>query len=128
MPLEKWDYIKREDLRKNPDFIFLFGDNLRGQGFGGQAREMRGEPNAVGIVTKSAPSMGEKAFLSDGDYTMWRTVVEPVLVDVLFALQKGKVVVLPKAGLGSGLAELREKAPKISNRIDKWVMLFEAIG
>lgn len=42
-------YIKRQDLKSNPNTQYLFGDNLKRSGFGGQAKEMRGEPNAIGI-------------------------------------------------------------------------------
>jgi redox-sensitive bicupin YhaK (pirin superfamily) len=42
--------------------LFVFGDNLRRTGFGGQAAEMRGEPNAVGI----APGYEQKHF-ADAD-------------------------------------------------------------
>jgi hypothetical protein len=47
--------IYRRDLRANPESLYLFGDNTKRVGIGGQAREMRGEPNAVGIATKNAP-------------------------------------------------------------------------
>jgi hypothetical protein len=48
-------YIKREDLRANPTVLYVFGDNEARTGLGGQAKEMRGEPNAVGIATKASP-------------------------------------------------------------------------
>ena len=52
MPVIFMSSITREFVRNHPDFIFVFGDNLAKKGLGGQAREMRGEPNAVGIATK----------------------------------------------------------------------------
>jgi len=57
--------ISREFVRANRDRIFLFGDNLFGQGFGGQAAAMRGEPNCVGIPTKKFPSSRHGAFFTD---------------------------------------------------------------
>ena len=48
-------FIYRSDLKANPSVLYLFGDNLQRVGLGGQAKEMRGEPNAVGIATKKAP-------------------------------------------------------------------------
>jgi len=50
MPILYQDQIKRDDLRAHPDRIYLFGDNVARQGRGGQAKEMRGEPNALGIA------------------------------------------------------------------------------
>ena len=54
--------ITRADLRANPDTLYVFGDNMRRRGMGGQAAEMRGEPNAVGIPTKWRPSRTEWDF------------------------------------------------------------------
>lgn len=46
-------FIFREDLQANPDVYYLFGDNVERRGLGGQAKEMRGEPNAIGVATKA---------------------------------------------------------------------------
>ncbi len=46
---EKMDYITREIVRDNPKKIFVFGDNDERDGFGGQAGQMRGEKNSIGI-------------------------------------------------------------------------------
>jgi hypothetical protein len=61
-------HITRQRVRENLDTIFIFGDNLQEKGFGGQAREMRGEPNAIGIPTKNAPDLRESSFFSDQDF------------------------------------------------------------
>lgn len=42
MKVIKMDNITRQFVRDNPQYLFLFGDNLIGKGFGGQAKEMRG--------------------------------------------------------------------------------------
>ena len=47
---EEWYSI--EQCRANPRAIYVFGDNLLRKGLGGQAKEMRGEPNTLGIVSK----------------------------------------------------------------------------
>jgi hypothetical protein len=49
-------WLTRKDLRRRPDIIFLFRDNLEQRGFGGQAKAMRGEPNAIGIPTDKKPT------------------------------------------------------------------------
>ena len=56
------------DLRAEPDKIFLFGDNLKQAGYGGQAKEMRGEENAVGIPSKKAPSNSPTSFFTDKEF------------------------------------------------------------
>ena len=100
--------IHREDLRLEPNKIFLFGDNLTGQGFGGQAREMRGEPNAIGIPTKKRPSNTEDSFFTDREYY---SNVEAIK-KAFDSIPKGRDIVIPKALLGTGLARLPERAPK----------------
>ncbi len=68
-------FISRLDLQANPNITFLFGDNVADHGKpldqrigkGGQAAEMAGEPNAVGIPTlwKAADGTDESAYFSD---------------------------------------------------------------
>ena len=100
--------ILRHDLRVNPDKIFLFGDNLMQTGFGGQAREMRGEPNAIGIPTKKRPDNMVDSFFTDREY---HSNIEAIK-KAFDSIPKGKDIVIPKAGLGTGLARLPERAPK----------------
>ncbi|SDK47143.1 hypothetical protein [Bradyrhizobium ottawaense] len=62
MPVVFQNWITRNDLLDNRDKMYVFGDNVQRTGFAGQAKEMRGEPNAIGVVTKWAPSMQPTAF------------------------------------------------------------------
>jgi hypothetical protein len=50
--------------RRYPEKIFIYGDNLKAFGKGGQAI-IRDEPNAFGIPTKRYPSWDDWAFFSD---------------------------------------------------------------
>jgi hypothetical protein len=118
MPIEKRDRITRQMLRDEPKTLFVFGDNLQRTGLGGQAKEMRGEPNAFGIPTKHRPSMDEKSFFRDSDFE----IVAPLIVDRFLELHshlacRGKVV-WPAAGIGTGLADLKNKAPRIWTLIE----------
>lgn len=105
--------IVREDLQANPDVLYAFGDNEARTGMGGQAGEMRHQPNAVGVVTKRSPSRYPSAYFGDGDFDH----VKP-MIDAAFArLRAAPVVVIPLDGLGTGLAELPQRAPKIHRYI-----------
>lgn len=115
------DRITRTTVKSKPDILFIFGDNMKRIGFGGQAKEMRGEPNVVGIPTKWAPSTHKDAFLSDDDWKN-REVVSAI-VNALIIIEKhlmdGKNVIMSKHGIGTGKAKLEQKAPFIFNFITK---------
>lgn len=103
------EWITRQILRDNPDKAFLFGDNVDQRGMKGQAKEMRGEPNAFGIPTKLHPSMGKYAFFDDKDFNYNCWCIDKAIKKVK---ESGfDTVVIPEAGLGTGLAELDERAP-----------------
>lgn len=113
MPIEYLKRYTREEIRDNPDKLYVFGDNFLKAGRGGQAKECRGEPNCVGIPTKRYPSMRADAFLSDDDYVEWTRKCQKPFHIIFCALVAGKVVVFPTDGIGTGLARLEEKAPQI---------------
>jgi hypothetical protein len=96
------------DVKANPNTIYVFGDNTKRVGIGGQA-QIRNNSNAMGIATKLAPSMEESAFMNDADLANNKTVID---ADIAKIKDTGKSVVLPKDGLGTGLAKLQEKAPQ----------------
>ncbi len=128
MPVVFQEPITRAEIRKHRDRLYVFGDNLERKGYGGQARECRGEPNAIGIHTKRAPSMKESAFFSDADYELWTESTKAAWNMLRHAVLEGKTVVFPKAGLGTGLAQLAEKAPTIKAAIDRAVGQIEMFG
>lgn len=128
MPVIMMDSIKRQTLRDHPDWLFVFGDNFARTGLGGHAREMRGEPNAVGIVTKRLPSMCDDAFLTDDDLQKWNEAVRNQFSLLHKALHDGKVVVIPSTGIGTGLAQLETRAPIISRMLNLKLRLLEVVG
>ncbi len=48
-------WITRNDLRANPDWVYVYGDNVKRDGRRGLAREMRGEPNAHAVSVSWGP-------------------------------------------------------------------------
>lgn len=122
--------ITRDFVKANPDMLFVFGDNMAGVGLGGQAREMRGEPNAIGVPTKWTPNRTPAAYFSDEDW--WIDSRCPIYFTICTAfrsieaaLAAGRDVVMPADGLGTGLAELPRRAPKIHAYIEKWIERLE---
>lgn len=112
--------ITRAMLRAEPEARFVFGDNVARRGMGGQAKEMRGEPNAIGVATKWAPSMDERAFFSDIDTTHSSRVAAD-FAEIEIALADGRTVYFPADGIGTGLSELPTRAPKLHKYIVDYV-------
>ena len=102
-PVRYQEFITREDLKNNPDTIYLFGDNLKEVGMGGQAFYMRGEPNAIGIPTLKMPG-----YFSDDELEENKKAIRKAFSKI----PKGKKIVIPSAGLGTGIARLDVEAPQ----------------
>lgn len=114
--------ITRRMLRERSHDVWLFGDNLTAKGYGGMAKEMRGEPNTVGVPTKKTPTMQSNAFFADDDFIN-ATMKMNLAINYAeqLANQLGGRVIVP-VGIGQGLARLPEHAPKI------WAWLQERLG
>ena len=72
--------------------------------------------------------MAESAFFSDVDYGVWLKATKPAWERIKQTIFEGKTVVFPKAGLGTGLAELPIRAPRIKGAIDVLVLSFQELG
>ena len=103
------NWINHRIMDAHPDKIFLFGDNNQRRGMGGQAKHMRGHPQAVGIRTKHAPSMHPSAMWTDDTYD---DNVRMINEDIQQAKSHNKQIVIPSAGIGTGLAKLNQNAPR----------------
>ena len=112
-------------MRGNPNKLYIFGDNVKRTGFGGQAREMRGEPNAFGIVTKLAPTYNPDDFMNDTCEHLSKVQID--FDDLYIKLKSGvyDTLVIPEDGIGTGIANLKDNAPLILMYINQ--MLFNDI-
>lgn len=119
--------IKRADVRRERNTIFVFGDNMTRQGLGGQAREMRGEFNAIGIPTKWRPGRMQSDYFkdSDWDYIGIRISIQAAFKALESYLSAGFNVIIPADGLGTGLSELPLRAPKIHSEIERMIAKLE---
>jgi hypothetical protein len=96
------------DVKNNPNKIYVFGDNTQRRGRGGQA-QIRNNENAFGIATKLEPNNSATAFMSDNDLQSNKNVIDS---DITKIKADGRALVFPKDGFGTGLAKLKEKAPQ----------------
>ena len=113
MPVVEVDRFERAELKARPDWLFVFGDNEQRRGLGGQAKACRGEPNACGVATKRAPSLAESAFWSDADFERCVLIIDADLARAFEQVRRGGTVALPSGGLGTGLADLPARAPRV---------------
>lgn len=112
MPVKYLDWFTRDGLRAEPAASFVFGDNCRRIGYGGQAAACRDEPNALGVATLYAPGN----FFRPDDAEALATVVSD-LNKVASALYLENTVYAPRDGLGTGLARLPQHAPNLHRLI-----------
>lgn len=124
MPLILQSRIYRADLKANPDVLYVFGDNERRYGLGGQAAEMRGELNAVGVATLQAPG----AFWTDDNAAVQCAVIDEDMAPLFDALRAGRTVVFPLDGIGTGLADLARRSPTTFNHLQARVAELKAFG
>lgn len=113
MPILYQDYITKSDLKSNPDKLYLYGCNEARFGRGGQAREMRYEPNSVGIRTKVYPGRNFSDYWSDTYYYKYCKMINDDLLRVEKHLRNGGTVVIPSAGIGTDRADMKNRCPKV---------------
>lgn len=82
---------------------YVFADNVEGWGKGGQA-VIRGKPGAYGIPSKLSPSK----YMIDDEFAANKKHIDKAIAKI----PKGKDIVISKHGIGTGLSELKENAPK----------------
>ncbi len=69
---------------------------------------MRGAANARGIPTKKEPANARTSFFNDKEFEANKKAID----EAFGKIPHGKTIVIPKAGIGTGLASLEEKAPQ----------------
>lgn len=123
MLVEIWKgYWTLQDVKNKDDFIFIFGDNDVRTGKGGQAI-IREEKNAMGIPTKKYPGYNTKAYYTDVELNANKAKIDNAVNNIVYKLKNKKVqykgIILPEDGLGTGLADLKNKAPETFEYLNK---------
>ena len=113
-------FISRAFIKQHPKTLFLLGDNDLRKGLGGMAKEFRGESNTLGIRTKKTPRRDVAAYYTDKEYT--RNIIN-ISADIEMAaeLMTNKIfsfIWIPDS-LGTGLANMQEKAPRTLGYLNK---------
>lgn len=92
--------ITKAYLRKHPDHIFVFGDNLIRKGKGGAAT-LRDEPNTYGFITKKKPNNSDGSFYRPDEY---KEKFEVELRRLIKEIEKNPNKTFLISMLGGGLA------------------------
>lgn len=111
----RWANITRQAVKSNHQLLFVFGDNMTRRGMGGQAAAMRGEPNAIGIPTKWSPGWQDQDYFTDMvlDSSQVMAAIDAGFETIRLTLQSGHSVVIPKAFIGTGYAQMPERSPRL---------------
>lgn len=108
-------FWKRSEIKENTDKVYLFGDNTddrlntKYEPKSTQA-VIRNLDNAIGIDTKKDRGTKNSSYFTDNDFNEFKEQVDKAISK---AKNSGKTIVIPKDGIGTGKAMLKEKAPKL---------------
>lgn len=116
LKVEKFEGIwTRAKVAQETGKVFLFGDNTDDRinthhvPTSTQA-VIRDLPNAIGIDTKKDRGSNKTSYFTDAYFDIFKTQVDQAIQK---AKASGKIIVIPADGIGTGKAELKERAPKL---------------
>jgi hypothetical protein len=121
----------RQDVANQTSKVFLFGDNTNDRVNTHYVPTMtqaviRGLNNAIGIDTKKNRGTSEDSYFTDEDFDTFKSQVDEAIQK---AIDSGKTIVIPEGGIGTGKAQLKERAPKLFSYLqDKLNALRESAG
>lgn len=92
--------VTKEFLDENPTAMFVFGDNILREGYGGAAI-LRDHPRAYGFITKKSPNNLDYAFYKPEDYSI---VFMVEMIKLKKLIQENKFDTFYISQLGAGLA------------------------
>lgn len=102
-------WISRQFIQKHKELTFIYGDDLTGRAYLGQAAHCFGETNCYAIPTKRRMCMNERdAFFNDeGFELLWKPVI-----DIAISRIPRSSPIIPFPRIGQGDAQLPVRSPK----------------
>ena len=92
--------ITADLLNKNPDWIFVFGDNTLRRGLGGAAK-LRYHPQSYGFITKKKPDYQDSSFYTIEEY---QEVFLKEMEKLMAFIQRNPNKIFMISKIGAGLA------------------------
>lgn len=117
MKIIKEKIFSVELCEKDPNTVYVFGDNVQRTGKGGQAI-IRDCVNSFGIATKLQPTNNDDAFFQDNPECLAIVQKDIGTLKLIIESDIYDTVALPESGIGTGLAQLQTKAPNILKYIE----------
>ena len=105
------EFFSPNGCTKEPQKLFVFGDNTMRTGNGGQAC-IRYCLNSYGIATKRAPGISDWDYFDDSISTLGVIFNDISNLVHQCKLRNTGFLVFPAAGLGSGLSEMPTRCPE----------------
>lgn len=122
--------VKNEDLRRSYasrlPLLYVFGDNVSRKGMSGQAKEMRYEPNAVGVATLYAPGVFYREDPASVDAQ--KRVIDHDMKPLFEHIKNGGIVVWPADGIGTGYARLPQASPSTFDYLEEKLEALIKVG
>lgn len=103
-------HIKRKDIQRNLEVLFVFGDNDLRKGKGGMAKDFRGEPNSIGIRVKKKPARTDNSYYLDEELVENCRKIDEDVEAIQNKAKEFCAICIPD-GIGTGLARLDRSAP-----------------
>lgn len=104
--------------KSEPTALFIFGDNNIKKGKKGQA-VIRDCPNSIGIPTKKYPTLSKSAYYTDDEFDENRLNIKIAINQIILLADNYDTIYLPENGIGTGLADLPNVAPKTYKYLQK---------
>jgi len=105
----------RDQVARDTESVYVFGDNSEDavSGYVPSTTQacVRMLPNVIGIITKVDRKWNKHSFFSDDYVEIYKILLEVAIQLIHIQIEKGKTIVFPEQGLGTGKAMLKEKAP-----------------
>ena len=109
--------VTKEFLDKNPNAVFIFGDNRRRLGYGGAA-SLRDHPQTHGFITKKSPDNLDESFFRPESYHIDFTVQS---IELQLIIEKNPDKIYYISQLGGGLANRYKIWEKVCKpRLEKY--------
>ena len=105
------EYYSIQSCIKEPNKLYVFGDNTWRVGKGGQA-VIRDLINVFGIATKVAPGVNNWDYFKDELNTLSVIFKDISNLVHICSHKRYKFLIFPKEGLGTGLSEMPTRAPE----------------